>query len=172
MAAELSNLEIMDRYGSLGPDFLTWLVVESMRDTLDPPESEPGLTVIPKGPLVLVSESGEATKVSLTGDEAVSSAEFISAIRQGKRLLRAKLEFTAQDATWDFTLDSQTFDVKSAKLPVPKVSDLDEFMSLRIQATQHLYHILGEMYDSFLHLRCDEERWPEVLQDWSKMKKI
>lgn len=167
-AAEISNMEIMDRFASMGPDFLTWLCMESLRDTLVPPPSEPGLIVVPKGPVVLFSDLGEATKVTLAGDEAPSAPEFLSAIAQGKRLQRCRLEFTAQDATWLFTLDSQTMDVKSVKLPVPKLADLDEYVMMRVQATQHLYHLLNELFDQFLHQRCDPQRWPECLKAWAK----
>ena len=168
MAPQLSNLEILDRYEALGLDFLTWLVVESLRDTLEPPPSEPGLVVIAKGPLVLESPFGEATKVTLAGDEAANSPEFQTALLQGKRVVRCKLEFTAQDATWLFTLDARTFDLKSMKLPVPKVADLNEYVSLRVQASQHVAHVLSELFDAFLLLRSDAERWPDVLGEWSE----
>lgn len=165
----LSNMEILDRYEALGLDFLTYLAVESLRDTLPAPPSEPGLIVVPKGPLVMESSLGEATKVTLAGDEAAASPEFVTALMNGKRLVRCKFEFTAQDATWVFTLDGRTFDLKSIKLPVPKVADLNEYITLRVQASQHLFHLVNELYDEFLLLRCDPERWPQCVEQWAEL---
>lgn len=163
---QLSALEIMDRYGSLGPDFLTWVGVHVGREDLPAPASEPGLQASVLGPVVLASELGEATKVTLAGEEAASSPEFAAALRAGKRLMRARLEFTAQDAKWLFTLDAETFDLRSIKLPVPKLPDLDEYLMMRVQATQHLARLVDELFEQFLVLRLDAARWKEELAAW------
>ncbi len=165
--AEVSVLELMDRYGALGPDFLTWLCVRSNRDDLPAPPSEPGLQVTLHGPMVLTSEMGEATKITLAGDEAAAAPELVSALANGKRLIRSKVDFTAQDSTWVFTLDAETFDLKSIKLPVPKVPDLDEFMSMRVQATQLLSNMIHELFELFLPVRLDPTLWKAEVESWS-----
>ena len=165
--SEMSALDIMDRYGALGPDFLTWLWVHSLDESLPAPPSEPGLAVGCIGPMVFESEIGDATKISLAGDEAATAPEAKAALRTGKRLKRSKLEFSAQDAKWTFTLDSDTFDLRSIKLPVPKVADLDEYMTMRVQATQHLAHIVHELFEIFLTIRLDAAKWKEELENWN-----
>lgn len=162
--AQLSALEAMDRYGTLGPDFLTWLLVHVRRDDLPKPPSEPGLDVSLFGPMMLASESGEATKITLAGEEAAAAPEIEAALRAGKRLMRSKIEFNAQESKWTFALDAETFDLKSMKLPVPKVADLDEYMTMRVQAAQHLAHLIDEMFELFLAVRLDAALWREELE--------
>lgn len=168
---ELSNTEAMERYAALGPDFLTWLLVRVLKSDVPPPPSEPALEVDIKGPLQFASEGGEATKVSMSGDEAPSAPEVFSALRQGKRLFRAKMLFSAYDSTWEFTLDAGTFDLKSAKLPVPAMADADEYLRLRYESILRLYHFLDEMYDQFLPLRLDPENWRDEVSSWKTLTK-
>ncbi|MEQ8821523.1 MAG: hypothetical protein RLY93_14890 [Sumerlaeia bacterium] len=164
--AQMSNLEVMERYATLGPDFLTYLCVRSSQGTLDPPASEPGLTLALMGPMVFASDTGEATKVTLAGDEASAAPEVEAALRQGKRLIRGKVEMKAQDAVWNFTLDGETFDMKSMKLPVPKVADADEYMALRVQAIQHLAMLINDLFEAFLPIRLDAELWRAEVEGW------
>jgi len=156
----------MERYGAVGPDFLTWLCACWVRGETPAPPSEPGLQISLQGPVTLSGQAGEATKVTLSGDDAAGSPEVRAALRQGKRLVRSKLVFTAQDNTWTFTLDAETFDLKSVKLPVPKLADLDEYLALRVQATQHLARLVEELFDGFLPLRLDAAAWKVEVESW------
>lgn len=167
--AEPAALEIMERYATMGPDFLTWLAVRVIQDTVPAPASEPGLKFDVLGPLVLGSTLGEATKITLAGDEAVAAPEVRAALREGKRLYRAKLVFTAQDSVWTFSLDAESFDLKSVKLPVPKVPDLDEYLHLRIQALQHLNVLVLELFELFLPIRLDPALWREEVAAWRSL---
>lgn len=168
MASQLPVLEILERYGSIGPDFLTWLCACWMRGETPAPPSEPGLEIMLQGPVTLAGQAGEATKVTLSGDDAAGSPEVIAALRQGKRLVRSKLVFTAAENSWTFSLDAETFDLKSIKLPVPKIPDLNEYLSLRVQATQHLARILEELFELFLPLRLDAAAWKAEVETWAK----
>lgn len=168
MAAEVSNLEVLERYAALGPDFLTWLAVRSLRGDLPAPESEPGMEVQLLGPITLAASHGEATKVTLAGDEAASAPEVQSALRQGKRLLRAKVQFDIVDMQYVFTLDAETFDLRSVKLPVPKVPDLDEYLRMRIQALQHLDRVVRELFEVFLPVRLEPAAWKAEVTSWNE----
>ena len=162
-------LELMERYATMGPDFLTWLAIRVLRGDVPAPPSEPGLKVDMLGPLVLGSAMGEATKITFAGDEAAAAPEVRAALREGKRLYRAKLIFTAQDAIWNFTLDAETFDLRSVKVPVPKVPDLDEYLHLRLQALQHLNHLVLELYEIFLPMRLEPGQWRDEVLSWRSL---
>jgi hypothetical protein len=166
---ELAPIEAFQRYASLGPDFLTWLMVRVLDDELPQPPSEPGLKIDIQGPLLFVAEGGEATKVTLAGEEAASAPEVASALRQGKRLNRAKVLFTAVEDTWSFTLDAETFDLKSVKVPIPPIPDRDEYMVMRIESMAHLYYLLDEVFEIFLSLRLNEESWKDEATRWKKI---
>jgi hypothetical protein len=167
-----SALEVMERFATVGPDFLTWMCVHSQRDDLPAPASEPGLAVRFLGPMVVAGDGGEATKATLAGDEAPASPELRTALAAGKRIMRSKIEFIAQDATWTFTLDGETFDMRSVKLPVPKVADLDEHMSLRVQALQQAAFLVDQLFDLFLPLRADAQGWAEEVKGWKHKDKV
>lgn len=166
---ELSNTEVMERYAALGPDFLTWLLVRVLKSEVPPPPSEPALEVDIKGPLQFAAEGGEATKISMSGDEAPSAPEVFSALRQGKRLFRARLLFSAYESTWEFTLDAGSFDLKSAKLPVPSMADEGEYLRLRHESLLRLYHYIDEMFDQFLPQRLDGAAWREEVASWKTL---
>jgi hypothetical protein len=165
---ELSPLEAFQKYGALGPDFLTWVLIRTLGEGVPAPTSEPALSVNIHGPLVFTGEDGEAKKVTMAGEEAASAPEVNSALRQGKRLTRAKLIFTAQEDTWTFTLDAEFFDLKSIKLPVPAMPDLETYLELRLQSTARLYFLVDELFDLFLKERLDPEGWPAEVKSWKK----
>lgn len=167
MTTELSPLEASQKYAALGPDFLTWLLMRVLDDDCPRPKSEPGLKIDIQGPLLFASEDGEARKVAMAGDEAASAPEVTSALKQGKRLVRARLIFTAQEDTWACTLDAVTFDLRSIKLPVPSVPDLHQYLQMRISSTMRLFGLLDEIYhDLFLPIRLDPGAWKEEASGW------
>lgn len=171
MAEQLAPLEAFQKYAALGPDFLTWMLVRVLETDLPGPPSELALKVDIQGPLLFASEGGEARKVTLAGEEAASAPEVHAALRQGKRLVRAKLLFTAHEDIWAFTLDAETFDVKSAKLPVPTIADANQYIQMRIESLSRLYHLLDELYEQFLALRLDPVAWKSEAARWKKIAK-
>lgn len=167
----LSPLEAYEKYAALGPDFLTFLLVRVLEDEVPPPPSEPGLKVDIQGPMLFTGDEGEARKVTLAGEEAAGAPEVLSALRQGKRLRRAKLILTAVTDTYAFTIDADTFDLKGIKLPVPPIPDLDEYLSMRVQSTQRLHQLVDELFEGFLQVRLTPDEWKAELARWKKLAK-
>ena len=145
------------------------MLVHVLEDDLPAPQSEPALKADIQGPLLFTSEGGEARKITLAGDEAASAPEVISALRQGKKLVRAKLVFEAMEDTYTFTLDAETFDLKSIKLPVPNIADQLQYFDMRIEALTRLYLYVDELFEGFLQLRLDPEQWKEEAATWRKL---
>ena len=168
---ELAPLEAFQKYASLGPDYLTWLLVRVLETDVPPIPSEPALKVDIQGPLLFVSDGGEARKITLAGEEAASAPEVLSALRQGKKLARAKVLFTAHEDTWAFTLDAEYFDIKSVKVPVPTLADAEQYLQMRIESLARLYHLLDEMFEGFLALRLNPAAWKEEAVRWKKLAK-
>lgn len=169
MAATLNAMEANDRYKSLGPEFLTWLYVHIQGEDLPAPESEPGLKISMLGPVVMTSETGEATKMSLAGEEAAAAPELRSGLKAGKRIAQARLQFEVHGDTWVFSLHGETFDFRGMKLPVPKIADADESLAMRVQATQRLSLLVGEMFEAFLLVRLDPAAWKQEAARWKKL---
>lgn len=168
---ELSPLEAFQRYASLGPDFMTWFLVRILEDDLPTLSSEPALKVDIQGPLLFTGDGGEANKVTLAGDEAASAPEVLSALRQGKRLARAKFIFDAMEEQYVFVLDAETFDLRSVKLPVPNIADADQHFSNRLEALAKLAFFVEEYFEGFLHLRLNPDSWTEEAERWKRVAK-
>jgi hypothetical protein len=169
MAAELSPLEAFQRYAALGPDFLTWFLVHVLEDDLPALASEPGLKADIQGPLLFASEGGEARKVTLAGDEAASAPEVLAALREGKKLMRARVLLNAMEDQYAFTLDAETFDLRSIKLPVPSLADLNAYFDMRMEALARLFMYVDEYFEGFLQLRLDPEMWKAEAALWKKV---
>jgi hypothetical protein len=170
MAGELMALEAMEKYSPLGPDFLTWLcirIIEGEMPTLDNIPLE--FTI--KGPITLEGSGGEATKVTLAGEEAPGSPEFCSALSEGKKLVRARLVLVEGADQYEFTLNGETFDFGSVKIPVPKVPDLDQYLSDRVVAFQHLAEIIDRLYEAWLPLRLTPAEWKKETAAWRRLGK-
>ena len=161
---DLTPLQAYERYASLGPDFLTWLLIRVVDTNVPAPASEPDLVIDIQGPLVFTGEGGEARMVSMAGDEAATAPEVFSALRQGKRLTRAKVLFTVHEEVYKFTLDAEHFDLKGVKLPVPTMPDGPEFVELRAQSLMRLYQLLDDLYEAFLEIRLSPDLWKGELE--------
>jgi hypothetical protein len=55
---------------------------------------------------------------------------------------------------------------------VPKVADLDEHMSLRVQALQQAAFLVDQLFDLFLPLRADASKWAEEVKGWKEKDKV
>lgn len=165
--AELPVLEIMERYGHFGPDFLTWMLCCWISGEEQPTPSEPGLQIKFASSITMSAVSSEAEKVSLAGESAADSPELRTALREGKRVAKAALVLTAHDNDWKFILDAETFGFGSATLPVPKIPDANEYLSLRIDAIVHLRNIVHELFDAFMAIRTNPDSWKVVVESWS-----
>lgn len=169
---QLAPLEAFQRYAALGPDFLTWLLVRVLDDDLPAPPSEPGLKVDIQGPLVFTGDGAEASKVTLAGDEAAVAPEVISALRQGKKLARAKILLNCMEDQWRFTLDAETFDLRSLRVPVPPVPDPEAYLAMRAEAIMRAYLLVDELFEAFLPARLDAGQWREETAAWRKRKAV
>lgn len=169
--AELSVLEAFERYGSLGPDFLTWLFVSTQTEGDNPSISQYVQEIEFRGPIVLMGEGGEALKVSLSGDEAPNAPEVRSALAEGKRIVRSKLLLTVGADQFQCTLNAESFDLSGLKLPIPKTPDWELFLSDRIQAMQHLYGILDALFEAFLAIRLSPDLWKKEAELWLALAK-
>lgn len=169
MSAELSPLEAFQRYGALGPDFLTWLLVRILQDDVPKISSDAALKIDIQGPLLFAGEGGEATKVTMAGDEAAAAPEVLSALRQGKKLMRAKLLFDALEDQYVFTMDAETFDLKGIKLPVPALADLAQYFDMRVEALGRLYLYVDDLFEAFLQIRLSPQGWQEEGERWRAM---
>lgn len=153
----------------LGREFLTWLLWRSE-------SSEPLLTyngepvhVLFGGKLTLKGVAGEVIELSLKGTEAAYSQVNRFALEHGLLIHAAKMKLALGEKEFDFTLDAQLLDIRTAKLPDLLTDDEDDRIQERLFLSERLGEIVQALFISFLAIRRSaawrEEILPEIL-DW------
>lgn len=144
----------------LGLDFATWLLHRSVTGGNKVSLSknlEFDLFVL--GPLTLVSDYGEATSITLQGDNPASSPEAGRALNEGKHVAKATMKIIHENQTYDFTFNALTFTCASMKLPpMPKQAPVDTLL-LRLDAFERFEEFWGRVYEEFLTLRLQDKAW-------------
>lgn len=154
---------------SAGREFLTWLLIRILAgETLDnslrlASTIEPSLRVDIEGPMRFRADGAEAHTLTLAGAEAALAPEALSALRQGKQLIRARIVFVALEDCYRFTFD-EAWAISSIRLPVPAISDADKHFEARMEAMQRLEAILNELWSAFVALRLDDAAWADELR--------
>lgn len=157
----------------LGREFLTWLWFKC--------EVEGGEFEIPSGRLDLVVEDNlffvghddDSTVAAVKGGCPTLRAESASALASGMTLRRARFQGARDERQWSFTLDAETLDVKSLKVPAVEAEDPLEQLTERLQAAEEMRDALDELYTEFLNIRLTRV-WTEVeaerMRDWVRVK--
>jgi hypothetical protein len=143
-----SPLEHGQQYAAIGPDFLTHTMRQILDGAWTAPECEPLLTADIMGPLYFEGLS-EIRKATFGGEEAAAGEEVTTALKNKKKLTRARLAFDAGEDHYQFTLDGPTFDFRAVKLPVPALADENMFLEMRIDALLRLQQYVEESFAAF-----------------------
>ena len=156
--------------GTAGREFLMWLWYCS--------EKRGGLTQVPEagefaymveGPLTFVMEGKGAHEITLRKGEPMLSAEARTALLNGKKLSKAKMQFVRGEEAWAFTFDADEFVFRSLKLPqtenFDRVGKFQERMVLLETFRQCFFHLFRE----FVKERNDSAAWKktkEAMRQW------
>ncbi|MDR0966352.1 MAG: hypothetical protein LBM75_07625 [Myxococcales bacterium] len=155
----------------LGREFLTWLLWKSeSSEPLMSFDGEP-VHVLFGGKLTLRGIAGEVIELGLKGTEAAYSQVNRFALENGLLIHAAKLKLTLGEKEFDFTLDAQLLDIRTAKLPDLLTDDEDDRIQERLFLTERLGEVTQAIFMTFLALRRGPE-WrgqvlPEILS-WLK----
>jgi len=144
-----------------GLDFLTWLWFASeARGGLFKSKDHGDIGVALEGPLLCTRAGEGAHEMALRKGLPTVSAEAKTALLSGKKLRRAKLMLALPDEAWSCSFDTQTFVIRSLKLPDPKeMLDPASRFQERILKIGLFRDLLFEVFDRFLNDRCDPKKW-------------
>lgn len=162
-------LELIQQKSFLGKEFLTWLWYRA--------ETQPAFEISGSrsceaeilGPLLLDANYGDARSTALKGEAAAASAEAATALREGKKLKRAKFKFACEGMDWIATLDGESFALGGLAIPAAGKLPFEEALRLRLDFILDYESMLSELLQAFLELRLDEKLWSEELkkiQQW------
>lgn len=149
--------------GAPGMDFFTWLWFAWDRDGGVfhlPDGSEFGIML--EGPLTFFREGQGAHEVVLRRGTPLNSEEAATALMCGKKLKRAKVLIAHHDNVFSATLDAD-FAIRSLKLPKTEQTDVVGQFCERMLFVETFWTAWLSLYDRFLELRTDAQRWPQTL---------
>ncbi|HBA84336.1 MAG TPA: hypothetical protein DCZ95_09610 [Verrucomicrobia bacterium] len=170
------DLEDNEMESQPGREFLTWLwfVAEAQEGTIYL-EEQGQVHVLIEGPLTFVHEGNGAHISVLRQGEPVNSAEARTCLLSGKKLKSAKVTFAIGEENWKVTLDADEFVLRG--LTVPQSEDhLDPISRFqeRMQGLEKFSDMYFGLYDVFMDLRSDSNRWKktrDAIREWVKSRK-
>ena len=163
-------VDLIETRRFLGGEFMMWIWYKSeCFDSLLELEGHGGVEVWIDDRLTLEAYLAETERNSLKGGAPAHSPEAKTALRQGKRVSRAKLGIIKEGREWSMTLKTEGMDISSAKLPALLSREDEEQFYERMYLLEELEDILATLYQEFLAIRLSPA-WSEVMvpaiRDW------
>lgn len=163
----------MRNYRWLGREFLTWIWFKTETDggTFDLPSSP--IDIVIEDNLVMVSHDDESQSSSIKGGCPTLRPEAASALAGLMAARRAKITAARDEKTWTFTLDAETLDIKSAKLPKTEADDAYEQMAERLGFAEELSDAIAELFAHFVEVRLAldwETGEAQRMREWIREK--
>lgn len=156
---DLDIFEEDERKRFLGAEFLLWLWFRSdERDGLME-TSQGDVELFFDDQLILEAHLAEAEQSRLKGGAPAYSPEAYQALRQGKRVSKAKLRLVKDTREWVFSVDAATFAFSTVKIPSVLADEEFEKFLERMFLIEELDALWADLYRAFLQVRLGEE-WP------------
>jgi len=166
-------LEEIARKTFLGEEFLTWLWYLS--ETAGGPIEVRGCGScrIAMGQEMVLgnAEGGDVQTVVLRGEMPSASAEAREALGAGKKLKRAKIYLTLDGVQWSFALTGATLAISGLRVPSAAGLDFDSRCLERLGAMERVSGAVYGLFEQFLELRVESDRWEELIgrmRKWAK----
>lgn len=160
----MGAIELIQQKAFIGREFLTWLWFRSETDPVVDLSGSRSVEVEILGPLLLEANFGDARSSGLKGESAGLSAEAGTALREGKKLRRARLKFNVEGVEWIASLDGETLAVTGLAVPSSGKLPFSESLRLRTEFMLDFDSLLTELINLFLERRLDEKDWAKELQ--------
>jgi len=152
-----------------GNEFLLWLwhTLQHDGDVLTLPDGSACSAMISKT-LTLDCPRGETGRDSLSNEGPTRLPEALRALQSGKLPRKAGLILDRQGATYELTLQAETFSVSSAALPKEDGVSGREAVEGRIDYLRHLVETLDLLYACYVRRRLDASWNAELgrIRDW------
>ncbi|MFU8804980.1 MAG: hypothetical protein ACNA8W_14300 [Bradymonadaceae bacterium] len=156
-------IDLIDSRRFLGSEFLMWLWFKSecYDGLLEIGADEGRLEVVFDDALTLEAHLAETERNTFKGGAPAYSPEAKTALRQGKRVARAKVRVIRDGREWVFTLKAESLDLSSIKIPAVLSREEDDKFYERMYFVEEIEDIIAALYREFTVLRLSA--------DWSKV---
>jgi hypothetical protein len=153
----------------LGRECLTWLLWKSeSTEALLSLEKAP-VSAVFNGKATLRAASGDITELNVKGVTAPYAKLVKRALAQGLLVHTAKIQLTWGEQVYDFTLDAEFFDIRSAKLPALLQEEEDEKLTERLELATRASHLTDALVAAFIKERSAKS-WDSkivpALKEW------
>lgn len=163
------DLETVEGTRFLGCEFLVWMWYKS--DLFGSEFELSGFGSIElwlDAQLVLESQIDSGERVTLKGMAPSNTPEALTALRQGKLPVKARISLNYGKHNYSFGFDAPNFSVSNLKIPAV-VEEGDEAFFERMLLVEEFDQLLGALYEEFLSLRMTE-LWEggllKAIRDW------
>ncbi|MGE0325006.1 MAG: hypothetical protein AB7K71_21150 [Polyangiaceae bacterium] len=163
------DLDTVENTRFIGPEFLVWLWFKSelFGSELDV-EGFGTIEVWLDTQLVLESQIDSGERTTLKGMAPSGSPEALTAMKQGKMPIRARIQLNHGKLNFSFTFDAVSFAISNLKIPAV-VEEGDEVFYERMLLVEQLDQIIGALYTEYLTLRVSplwEGELAPAMRDW------
>jgi hypothetical protein len=155
----------------LGRECLTWMLFKS--ESTEPIISFEGkpVTVVFNGKLALRAASGDVTEATVKGVTSPYSKLVKHALGRGLLVHGAKIQLTWNEQVFDYALDAEFFDVRSAKLPTLLQEEEDDKLTERLELATRASALTDAVVQAFVKERTSKS-WTSktvpALKEWMK----
>lgn len=127
------------------------------------------------GPVTMVNSGGQGAHVTtLKKGMPLASREATISLQGDKKLKQAKMIIARGEEIWETMFDADEFVFRSTKLPKGEQLSGESKFQERMLFLQGMTQVILSLYDKFLDIRYDDERWVKMLDDiheWVKERK-
>ena len=137
----------------LGRECLTWLLWKSESTDAVLNVDDLPVNVVFNGKATLRAASGDVTEVQVKGVTAPYAKLVKHAMAKGLLVHTAKLQLTWGEQVYDFTIDAEFFDIRSAKLPALLQEEEDDKLSERLELATRASKVADALVAAFVKER-------------------
>jgi hypothetical protein len=149
-------VDLIETRRFLGSEFLMWLWFKSeCFDNLFDTQNHGTVELWIDDKLTLEASLAETERNDFKGGAPAHSPEAKTALRQGKRVSKAKLGVIKEGREWSLTIKCESLDVSGAKIPALLSKEEEEQFYERMYLLEELEDIILELYQEFLAIRLD-----------------
>ncbi|MFZ5439013.1 MAG: hypothetical protein ACOZQL_03340 [Myxococcota bacterium] len=152
----------------LGRECLTWLLWKS--ESTEPVVNVEGkpVTVVFNGKLGLRAGGGEVTEAQVKGVTSPYSQLVKHALGRGLLVHTAKLQATWNELVFDFSLDAEFFDIRSAKLPTLLQEEEGERLTERLELATRASILSDALVAAFIKERTSKAWGQKIVPELKK----
>lgn len=153
----------------LGRECLTWLLWKSeSADTWLSLDGQP-VKVVFNGKVTLRAAGGEITEAQVKGVTAPYASWVKRGLAHGLLVHAAKVQVSWGEQVYDFILDAEFFDIRSAKLPALLKEEKDDALSERLELASRASQLADALVAAFVKERTGKKWATQVvpaLREW------